>query len=123
MGSGFSRVKINHKTAYQSHNFTEEDYHALNKYLKENNKYCMHEYYFRECMMPLIECNFDMPCYYFIYGTDGCEYIAKRKSRKDLIQVKAFHYMNNEHRKKFIEGYARLTDLHTIYYLEIGKRW
>lgn len=115
MGSGFSRIKINHKTAYHSQNFTKEDYYALNDYLKQNNKYSMHEYYFRECMMPLIERNFDIPCYYFLYGTGGCEYIAKRRPGENLIQVKAVHYMDDTRRKKFIEGYARLTNLQTCF--------
>ena len=112
MGSRFSRFKINHKTAFRSQTFTEEDYHALNKYLKENSNYSPHEYYFRECMMPLIESEFDIPCYYFIYGTGGCEYIAKRKPGEPILKVKAVHYMDDKARYKFIQGYKRLTNIY-----------
>jgi len=68
----------------------------------------MHEYYFRECMTPLVNNGNIGSFYHFMYGSHGTEYIAKRRSYQDFIKIKAIGYMDYTQRKKFINGYTRL---------------
>jgi hypothetical protein len=111
MGSRFSRIKINEKTVYNIQYFTTQDYYALDNYIQKKNKYSMYEYYFRECIAPLITHTFDKPSYFFLYGTCGCKYIARRKPNENIIGIRAIHYMDHKTHTDFIEGYVRLGDM------------
>ena len=114
MGQGFSKIIINDKTAFSTQTFTVEDYNALNDYINTKQKYNMYEYYFRECMTPLIHRTYNTPCYHFLYGSHGTEYIARRVSNASVIEIKAMGYMDGTRRKKFVSGYTRISTFNSI---------
>lgn len=110
MGKQISRPIINKTTIQSTITFTRDDYNALNKKIN-NTTHNIHEHYFRECMMPLVNTRFPIPCYYFIYGSNGYEYISKKDNKSDIIKVIAIHYMDYDKRNQFINGYCRLTNV------------